>query len=168
MDTQLKTQQSRYWRAIQRVLAVAASIAIAGFAVACDDGAETDEGVEGASEATTSAEEDPCDEEANPEENEECADDPTEPPSIDPSQGITDDDKAAGMQTISGTIEEGVEHGCLIMTTDDGTVYGLYGGEDDVMQVGNDVTLEGEVDETVMSFCQQGTPFVVTQATLND
>ncbi|QSB04482.1 hypothetical protein [Natronoglycomyces albus] len=175
MDTQLKHQQDMYWRVIQRLLAVVASVALLGFATACD---EADEGIEGGedTDSTTSVEE-PCPEDADFENEDEdmaeCVDpdEPTAPPSIDPSDGISDgdsDDKSTGATTISGTIEAGVEHGCLVMTAEDGVVYGLFGGDEAVMQAGNDVTLHGEVDENVMSFCQQGTPFVVSQATLND
>ncbi|SDL55329.1 hypothetical protein SAMN05216298_4340 [Glycomyces sambucus] len=66
--------------------------------------------------------------------------------------------------TITGTIESGVESGCLVLEFE-GTVYGIFGSFDSsVVYAGAQVTLHGVVDTGMMSTCQQGTPFVVSEA----
>ncbi|WP_026923957.1 hypothetical protein [Glycomyces arizonensis] len=88
---------------------------------------------------------------------------PGETPYLDPSMGSDEPTSNAAM-TISGTIESGVESGCLVMTYN-GTVYGIFGTYDkSVVHAGAEVTLHGHLDRGMMSFCQQGTPFVVEEA----
>jgi hypothetical protein len=86
-------------------------------------------------------------------------------PYLDPSLGET---TKPGALTISGTVEEGVEAGCLVLEYE-GTVYGIFGNFDSaVVYAGASVTLQGKVDEGMMSTCQQGTPFVVEEAQTAD
>lgn len=88
---------------------------------------------------------------------------PGETPFLDPSMGSDRPDSNTAM-TITGTIEPGVESGCLIMTYE-GTVYGIFGQFDGaVVHAGAKVTLHGHLDHGMVSFCQQGTPFVVEEA----
>lgn len=83
-------------------------------------------------------------------------------PYLDPSLGDTT--KPGSATTISGTVEAGVESGCLVLEHD-GTVYGIFGDFDtSVVYAGATVTLQGNVDDGMMSTCQQGTPFVVEDA----
>lgn len=83
-------------------------------------------------------------------------------PYLDPSLGDTT--KPGSAITISGTVEEGVESGCLVLEHE-GTVYGLFGNFDtSVVYAGATVSLQGNVDDGMMSTCQQGTPFVVEDA----
>lgn len=83
-------------------------------------------------------------------------------PYLDPSAGSSD--KPTSSMTITGTVESGVEAGCLILEYD-GTVYGIFGNYDrSVVYAGAEVTLSGYTDLGMMSFCQQGTPFVVEEA----
>ncbi|MQM28173.1 hypothetical protein GFD30_21790 [Glycomyces sp. NEAU-7082] len=66
--------------------------------------------------------------------------------------------------TITGTVQSGVESGCLILEHE-GTVYGIYGSYDSsIVYAGAEVTLHGVIDEGMMTTCQQGTPFVVSEA----
>lgn len=82
-------------------------------------------------------------------------------PYLDPSLGDT---TKPGSITISGTVEEGVESGCLVLEHE-GTVYGIFGNIDaSIVYAGATVTLQGNVDDGMMSTCQQGTPFVVEDA----
>lgn len=93
----------------------------------------------------------------------EVTDMPDETPYLDPSMGTDKTDSQAAM-TITGTVEAGVEAGCLVMTYE-GTVYGIFGQFDEsVVRPGAEVTLHGHLDTGMMSFCQQGTPFVVEEA----
>lgn len=94
---------------------------------------------------------------------EEETDMPGETPFLDPSMGSDKPDSNAAM-TITGTIEPGVESGCLVMTYD-GAVYGIFGQFDRaVVHTGAEVTLRGYLDHGMVSFCQQGIPFVVEEA----
>ena len=83
-----------------------------------------------------------------------------------PSLG--DSSKPGSSMTISGTVEAGVEAGCLVLEYE-GTVYGIFGNFDSsVVYAGATVTLHGSVDEGMMTTCQQGTPFVVEDAQPSD
>ncbi|WP_051326208.1 hypothetical protein [Glycomyces tenuis] len=94
----------------------------------------------------------------------EVTDMPSETPYLDPSMGSSDKPTSNAVMTITGTIESGVESGCLVMTYN-GTVYGIFGQYDkSVVYAGAEVTLHGHLDPGMMSFCQQGTPFVVEEA----
>jgi hypothetical protein len=85
-------------------------------------------------------------------------------PYLDPSLGDTSKPGSDSQTTISGTVEAGVESGCLVLEHD-GTVYGIFGDFDSsVVYAGAEVTLHGKVDTGMMSTCQQGTPFVVEDA----
>jgi len=87
-------------------------------------------------------------------------------PYLDPSLGDTT--KPGSATTISGTVEAGVEAGCLVLEYD-GTLYGIYGNVDTaIVYAGAQVTLQGKVDSGMMTTCQQGTPFVVEDAQTAD
>ncbi|WP_156937559.1 hypothetical protein [Haloglycomyces albus] len=134
---------------------------------ACDNDSDDD------ATSSTSSEEETTSDMSSPTDGEEDEDDGDEPeeesvnesdaPEVDPSNGIDDGDKSSTM-VISGTVEEGVEAGCLVLTHD-GTTYGLYGEKDEsVVYAGAEVTLSGHVDKGIFGTCQQGTPFVITDA----
>ena len=85
-------------------------------------------------------------------------------PYLDPSAGSTGKPGPSGEMTLTGTVESGVESGCLVIESE-GTVYGIFGNYDEsVVHAGARVTLSGHTDSGIMSVCQQGTPFVVEQA----
>jgi hypothetical protein len=65
--------------------------------------------------------------------------------------------------TLTGTVTEGVEAGCTIMTSGD-MVYELQGDEVQSLH-GRTATVRGHVLEGMLTFCQQGTPFQVTAIT---
>jgi len=87
---------------------------------------------------------------------------PTSPPSTPPKRGGI----SAGKLTLTGTIEAGVEHGCLVLT-DDRTKrrVNLSGGNQDVVKAGATVTVVGVIRGDMLSYCQQGPIFQVVQAT---
>ncbi|WUI05570.1 hypothetical protein OHQ87_20290 [Micromonospora sp. NBC_00421] len=64
-----------------------------------------------------------------------------------------------GATELTGTIESGVEPGCLLL---DG--HQLVGGPKDVLVVGARVSIIGRARPDLMSTCQQGVPFVVESA----
>ena len=74
----------------------------------------------------------------------------TEPP---PTTGPP---ATAGEVTVTGTVGEGVEPGCLLL---DG--YLLVGGDRSELQPGVRVVVTGRVDRSLLSTCQQGIPLVV-------
>ncbi len=69
----------------------------------------------------------------------------------------------AGEKTLTGRVEQGVEAGCMIMTTAEGT-YQLIGGDRQVVQAGAWITVRGKPNPSLMTTCQQGIPFEVTEA----
>lgn len=71
---------------------------------------------------------------------------------------------ATGAETITGTVEAGVEPGCLLLRDSKGSHLLFF--DDAAMRtdaaVGKKVTLTGRSAPTMMSTCQQGIPFIVT------
>jgi hypothetical protein len=76
---------------------------------------------------------------------------------------------AEGTQTLSGTVAAGVEPNCLVLN-------GMAGMHQLIIndaaaraaaKVGASVTVVGKADPRMMTTCQQGTPFVVTQVRPN-
>ncbi|MGH3948369.1 MAG: hypothetical protein ACRDSE_04475 [Pseudonocardiaceae bacterium] len=63
--------------------------------------------------------------------------------------------------TLRGTVQAGVEAGCLVLDAE-GQTYLLLGG-DPRPRPGAEVVVTGSVDRGVMTICQQGLPFVVTE-----
>ncbi|GIF46018.1 hypothetical protein DFJ67_5450 [Asanoa ferruginea] len=64
-----------------------------------------------------------------------------------------------GLSTLTGTVTTGVESRCLLING-----FLLIGGDRSVLRPGARVTVTGRVDRSVVTTCQQGTPFVVTSA----
>lgn len=69
---------------------------------------------------------------------------------------------SAGQLTLTGKVQSGVEGGCLVLHHDR-TLYLLLGAKG--VRPGDEVTVTGHVSTGTMSFCQQGTPFVVDEVT---
>lgn len=83
-------------------------------------------------------------------------------PSVPPSKGKPD---SPGILSVTGTVEAGVEAGCLLLRPKgDGPVYLLIGGDRTVLTAGSEVTVRGYAKPGLMSTCQQGTPFEVVEA----
>ncbi len=78
------------------------------------------------------------------------------PPSPTPKPGLT-------AQTLTGDVEAGVEHGCLILR-DGGKTYLLIGGDPAVVHPGARVRVTGRVNTDLRSYCMQGVPFQVSEA----
>jgi hypothetical protein len=78
---------------------------------------------------------------------------PTPTPSGKPSGG-------ASME-ISGTVVEGVEMGCRLI--DQYLLMPGPGINRDDLRIGAMLTVRGRVEKGMMTTCQQGTPFVVTE-----
>ncbi|MEV0650894.1 hypothetical protein AB0I28_37155 [Phytomonospora sp. NPDC050363] len=76
-------------------------------------------------------------------------------PGVDPTKGKS--------VTITGTVEAGVEHGCLVLNAN-GKTYSLLGGDKQILTAGTQVEVTGHEAPDVMSFCQQGLPFQVETA----
>jgi hypothetical protein len=68
-----------------------------------------------------------------------------------------------GEQTLTGTVQAGVERGCLILQDATG-LYQLLGGDPTVVYAGATVSVTGHVVTGVMSYCMQGRPFQITEA----
>jgi hypothetical protein len=68
-----------------------------------------------------------------------------------------------GSMTLTGTVEAGVEHGCLILRSG-GSTYLLIGGDPTVLRAGATVQVTGAIAPDIKSYCMQGTPFQVSAA----
>jgi hypothetical protein len=67
---------------------------------------------------------------------------------------------AGGQLTVTGTVRDGVEPGCLLLDAEQGR-YLLIGGERGELRAGTRVQVTGRVVPDLMSTCQQGEPLVV-------
>jgi len=67
--------------------------------------------------------------------------------------------------TARGTVEAGVEAGCLVLRADGGSSYLLLGGDRSVLTPGARVEVVGDLRVDLMSYCMQGTPMLVRRAT---
>ncbi|MGC4745774.1 hypothetical protein ACLQ28_08945 [Micromonospora sp. DT201] len=83
---------------------------------------------------------------------------PTAVPSR-PKPGGPSTPPGVGATTLTGTVQGGVEPNCVLL---DG--YLLLGGPRDVLTPGARVEVTGRVEPGMMTTCQQGTPFVVSNA----
>jgi hypothetical protein len=81
---------------------------------------------------------------------------PTTSPATTGPVPTTEPAPPAGEVTVTGTVSEGVEPGCLLL---DG--YLLVGGDRDQLRPGARVAVTGRVDRGLLSTCQQGVPLVV-------
>jgi hypothetical protein len=81
-------------------------------------------------------------------------------PSPSPSSSAPVPDPTEKLMTLTGTVGEGVEAGCTILTSGD-QVYELQGSG--VGSLRGTVTVTGHVLHNVMTICQQGTPFRVVE-----
>jgi hypothetical protein len=85
---------------------------------------------------------------------------PSDPPSR-PAPSLT----AGSMQpviSVRGTVKDGVEPGCVLLSTGTQT-YLLLGGDRAALKSGATLTVYGRPQPELMSTCQQGTPFQVTR-----
>lgn len=69
---------------------------------------------------------------------------------------------SVGAITITGTPTEGVESGCIVMQSGD-KLYLLLGGDRSALMSGGPVEVRGVPAPDLMTTCQQGTPFRVTE-----
>ncbi len=82
--------------------------------------------------------------------------------SIPPSQSTGASSGAGATVQLVGTVQEGVEAGCVVLVDDQGAVLAnLLGRRAATYQFGSKVTVTGRFAEDVMSICQQGKPFMV-------
>jgi hypothetical protein len=70
-----------------------------------------------------------------------------------------------GEMTLTGLPEEGVEAGCTVMRSGD-KVYLLLGGDRALLQSGRTVIVRGRPSPGLLTTCQQGIPFNVTEVRL--
>ena len=83
-------------------------------------------------------------------------------PSLSPSPSVEPSSK--GGETITGTVVEGVEANCRLITDAAGS-HVLYFDDPSLKTkatVGKKVTVTGRSEPGMMTTCQQGVPFIVT------
>ena len=92
---------------------------------------------------------------------------PSRAPSESPMPSLTYTPKypppPSGEITVTGTVEAGVERGCVILRAG-ATVYQLV-GQDPAIVAGAKVTVRGRPDPGLVTTCQQGTPLHVIEVT---
>jgi hypothetical protein len=66
--------------------------------------------------------------------------------------------------TLQGTVEEGVELGCLVLRADNGEQYLLLGGDPQVLGSGGRIEVQGVLRTDIATTCMQGTPISVVYA----
>ncbi len=74
---------------------------------------------------------------------------------------MLDPDPPGTPKTLRGIASEGVEANCVVMTTDDGTVYQLLGGDRALILSGARIEVSVLIQNDIMTTCQQGTPALV-------
>jgi hypothetical protein len=82
-------------------------------------------------------------------------------PSTEPSAGRP----SAGAETLTGTVQAGVEPGCLLLKGSSGKDHLLLFDEQSLKtqaKVGSSVTVTGTAKPGQLTTCQQGIPFIVT------
>jgi hypothetical protein len=84
-------------------------------------------------------------------------------PSSAPSAKPDPSDTGTGGMTMTGEVQAGVEHGCLIMEVE-GKTYLLVGGDRSVVREGARITVRGHPNPDLITTCQQGEPFEVAEA----
>lgn len=73
-------------------------------------------------------------------------------PTIPPSPG---DPSGQGELRLVGTFVQGVEN-CIVLRTDDGKTYEIFGGDPALVSVGSRVVVHGRVRTDMASTCMQG------------
>ena len=86
---------------------------------------------------------------------------PTTSPTTTGPVPTTEPAPPAGEVTVTGTVSEGVEPGCLLLDAENGGRYLLIGGRRAELRPGRRVAVTGRVDRGLLSTCQQGVPLVV-------
>jgi hypothetical protein len=81
---------------------------------------------------------------------------------LTPSGSVPGGKSADGEITVTGLIEEGVEAGCVLLRANN-QAYLLLGGDRAMISKGGRVTVRGKPQPGLMTTCQQGTPFQVSE-----
>jgi hypothetical protein len=64
--------------------------------------------------------------------------------------------------TATGTLRDGVEPGCVLLQSEQGTVYLLVGGDRGKLTAGGRVQVTGVLSPDLLSICQEGQPLLVS------
>jgi predicted small lipoprotein YifL len=80
---------------------------------------------------------------------------PSSIPSAPKSPPTPGDSPAPGELRLVGTFVQGVEN-CIVLRTDDGKTYEIFGGDPALVAVGSRVVVHGRVRTDMASTCMQG------------
>ncbi len=93
---------------------------------------------------------------------------PVPPSSTVPATPVRTSGSPGARLTLRGTVEAGVEHGCLVLTDRaTGKRFTLTAGKPAIVKAGADISVVGVLRTDLMSYCQQGPIFQVLTATPN-
>ncbi|WP_328466402.1 hypothetical protein OHA21_46175 [Actinoplanes sp. NBC_00393] len=85
-------------------------------------------------------------------------------PAPSPSLNVVEPVPSGGGTTITGTVTEGVEPGCLLLKTTDGEHLLIFKDATvkSSVKAGSEITVVGKPEAGMMTTCMQGEPFVVS------
>ena len=82
---------------------------------------------------------------------------------VDPADTPGQPAPAAKLITVVGTVSQGVEAGCLILTATDGRPYQLLAVNPTTLPKTRLIRVTGYLRPDILTTCQQGSPLLVTQ-----
>ncbi|QSB16086.1 hypothetical protein JQS43_07205 [Natronosporangium hydrolyticum] len=88
---------------------------------------------------------------------------PESPPAPPVDPPVAPPTPPTGEVTVSGTLVEGVEPSCILLQTEDGHLFLLFGDPVAELRAESPVTIRGEAQPSMASTCQQGVPFEVAE-----
>ena len=86
-----------------------------------------------------------------------------------PSRAVSPSSASRAAETLTGTVEAGVEPGCLVLKGSGGDHLLIFDPRTLRTQakVGSSITVVGRAEPTQITTCQQGIPFVVSSVRAN-
>jgi hypothetical protein len=85
----------------------------------------------------------------------------TRPPTTTPQPPTTVPGSPGGEITATGTLRDGVEPGCLLLQSEQGTLYLLVGTDRSKLTASRRVQVTGKLAPDLLSICQEGQPLLV-------
>jgi hypothetical protein len=83
------------------------------------------------------------------------------PPPVSSTGSPPEPTSGSGEITLRGSMQDGVEPGCLLLDAQDGRKYLLLGGDRNALQSHSEVVVRGRPQPNLATTCQQGIPFTV-------
>jgi hypothetical protein len=85
----------------------------------------------------------------------------TRPPTTTPQAPTTVPGSPGSEITVTGALRDGVEPGCLLLRSEQGTLYLLVGTDRSKLTASRRVQVTGKLAPDLLSICQEGQPLLV-------